>query len=83
VLHAKSVQLSTVQYAEQPSQLFGVPGVSHDSGNSTAPFPHVGHGTRQAAGCDQLQGYLFSRPLPVAQMTEFIASRQIASAVAS
>jgi EAL domain-containing protein (putative c-di-GMP-specific phosphodiesterase class I) len=37
----------------------------------------------QAAGCDQLQGYLFSRPLPVAQMTEFIASRQAAPAVAS
>ena len=37
----------------------------------------------QAAGCDQLQGYLFSRPLPVAQMTEFIASRQVAPAVAS
>ena len=52
VLHAKSVQLSTLQYTEQPSQLFGVPGVSHDSGNSTAPFPHVGHGTMQA-GWDQ------------------------------
>jgi diguanylate cyclase (GGDEF)-like protein len=37
----------------------------------------------QAAGYDQLQGYLFSRPLPVAQMTEFIASRQVAPAVAS
>lgn len=37
----------------------------------------------QAASCDQLQGYLFSRPLPAVQMTEFIFSRQAAPAAAS
>jgi diguanylate cyclase (GGDEF)-like protein len=37
----------------------------------------------QAAGCDQLQGYLFSRPLPAAQMAEFIADRRGDAAVAS
>ncbi len=28
----------------------------------------------QASGCDQLQGFLFSRPLPPDQMSQFIAT---------
>ena len=28
-------------------------------------------------GCDQLQGYLLSRPLPVSEMTRFLKSRKI------
>ena len=41
-----SLQFSTWQNTEQPSQLCGVPAVSQVSGNSTTPLPHVGHGTR-------------------------------------
>ncbi len=35
-----------------------------------------------AAGCHQLQGFLFSRPLAAAQMTAFIAARQPLAAAA-
>src|SRR5207245_3073765 len=41
-----SLQFSTWQKIEQPSQLCGVPDVSQVSGNSTTPLPQVGHGTR-------------------------------------
>jgi diguanylate cyclase (GGDEF)-like protein len=34
----------------------------------------------QASGCHQLQGYLFSRPLPAEQMTQFIAAHTAAAA---
>lgn len=37
----------------------------------------------QLAGCHQLQGYLFSRPLTAAQLTAFIAARRADTAVAS
>jgi diguanylate cyclase (GGDEF)-like protein len=37
----------------------------------------------QASGCHQLQGYLFSRPLPAGQMTRFIAARTTTAAAAS
>jgi len=37
----------------------------------------------QAAGCHQLQGFLFSRPLTTAEMIAFIASHQTNRAVAS
>ncbi len=37
----------------------------------------------QASGCDQLQGYLFSRPLPAGQMAAFIAAHRARDAVAS
>ena len=37
----------------------------------------------QAAGCHQLQGFLFSRPLPPDQITAFIAANTACDAVAS
>ncbi|KAB2940407.1 MAG: EAL domain-containing protein [Hyphomicrobium sp.] len=37
----------------------------------------------QTSGCDQLQGYLFSRPLPADQMTAFIAAHTAKDAIAS
>jgi len=37
----------------------------------------------QAAGCHQLQGFLFSRPLTAARMSAFIAERRTGTAVAS
>jgi diguanylate cyclase (GGDEF)-like protein len=36
----------------------------------------------QASGCHQLQGYLFSRPLPASQMTRFIAAHSMPAAAA-
>src|SRR6185369_3533155 len=46
-VHAfESLQFSTLQVEEQPSQFTGVPAVSHVSGNSTMPLPQVGQGTR-------------------------------------
>ena len=37
------------QWGSQASHSFVLPS-SHCSGNSTAPLPHVGHGTRQPSG---------------------------------
>ena len=48
-----SLQFSTWQKTEQPSQLCGVPAVSQVSGNSTTPLPQVGQGTRHA-DCEAL-----------------------------
>jgi hypothetical protein len=45
-----SLQFSVRQNFEQPSQLTGVPSVSHCSGYSMTPLPHAGHGSRQSGG---------------------------------
>ena len=34
-------------------------------------------------GCDQLQGYLLCRPLPVAEMTEFLKNKKISDLLKS